>query len=104
MREGILRIFARDLRQASRHQADAYTWARAWRLKFDFHRHQRAGGYRDLFHDEDYIKAFLQILGADDYPRQREYAPKLRDAVDAHCPVLDLFANATPVSASVRKG
>lgn len=37
-------------------------------------------------------------------PETEERYNDLRAAVDAHCPVLDLFANATPVTASVTKG
>ncbi len=37
-------------------------------------------------------------------PETQERYDELRAAVDAHCPVLDLFANPTPVSAVVRKG
>ena len=36
-------------------------------------------------------------------PESQERYEELRAAVDAHCPVLDLFANATPVTTSVRK-
>ena len=37
-------------------------------------------------------------------PETEERYNELRDAVDAHCPVLDLFVNATPVSVTVSKG
>jgi len=37
-------------------------------------------------------------------PETEERYNELRAAVDAHCPVLDLFANPTPVTASVTKG
>jgi len=37
-------------------------------------------------------------------PETEERYTQLRDVVDQHCPVLDLFANATPVSATVTKG
>ena len=36
-------------------------------------------------------------------PESDERYQQLRDAVDAHCPVLDLFANPTPVKVSVSK-
>ncbi len=36
-------------------------------------------------------------------PESAERYEELKAAVDAHCPVLDLFANPTPVSAVVRK-
>lgn len=36
-------------------------------------------------------------------PETQERYDELRDAVDAHCPVLDLFANPTPVSVTVAK-
>ena len=37
-------------------------------------------------------------------PETQERYTELRDVVDQHCPVLDLFVNATPVSATVTKG
>ncbi|MES1169994.1 MAG: OsmC family protein, partial [Leifsonia sp.] len=36
-------------------------------------------------------------------PETEDRYQQLRAAVDAHCPVLDLFANPTPVSTGVRK-
>lgn len=36
-------------------------------------------------------------------PETAERYEELKAAVDAHCPVLDLFANATPVATTVRK-
>lgn len=36
-------------------------------------------------------------------PETQERYEQLRDAVDANCPVLDLFANPTPVSVTVAK-
>lgn len=36
-------------------------------------------------------------------PESQERYQQLREAVDAHCPVLDLFANPTPVTTEVRK-
>ena len=36
-------------------------------------------------------------------PETEERYQELRDAVDAHCPVLDLFKNATPVTVTVAK-
>jgi uncharacterized OsmC-like protein len=36
-------------------------------------------------------------------PETAERYEQLKNAVDAHCPVLDLFANATPVEVSIRK-
>ncbi|HEV7624112.1 MAG TPA: OsmC family protein [Amnibacterium sp.] len=36
-------------------------------------------------------------------PETAERYEELKAAVDAHCPVLDLFANPTPVTASIRK-
>lgn len=46
------------------------------------------------------IRLVITITGPETLERYEE----LRAAVDAHCPVLDLFANPTPVSAVVRKG
>jgi putative redox protein len=37
-------------------------------------------------------------------PETEQRYQQLRDAVDAHCPVLDLFANPTPVSIGISKG
>ncbi len=37
------------------------------------------------------------------WPETQERYEQLRDAVDVNCPVLDLFANATPVSVTVAK-
>ena len=37
-------------------------------------------------------------------PETQERYTELRDVVDQHCPVLDLFVNATPVSATIVKG
>ncbi|CAN5336594.1 OsmC family protein [soil metagenome] len=37
-------------------------------------------------------------------PESDERYQQLREAVDAHCPVLDLFANPTPISVTVSKG
>lgn len=37
-------------------------------------------------------------------PESAERYQELKDVVDAHCPVLDLFANPTPVSVSIAKG
>lgn len=37
-------------------------------------------------------------------PETQERYDELRDAVDAHCPVLDLFANPTPIITRVVKG
>lgn len=45
------------------------------------------------------VRLTISITG----PETEERYQQLRDAVDAHCPVLDLFANETPVSAVVRK-
>ena len=36
-------------------------------------------------------------------PETQQRYEQLRDAVDVNCPVLDLFANATPVSVTVAK-
>ncbi|MHB1171585.1 MAG: OsmC family protein [Lacisediminihabitans sp.] len=46
------------------------------------------------------VRLSITITG----PETEERYQELRAAVDAHCPVLDLFANPTPVSVSVRKG
>lgn len=46
------------------------------------------------------IRLVITITG----PESEERYQELRAAVDAHCPVLDLFANPTPVSSVVRKG
>ena len=46
------------------------------------------------------IRLVITLTG----PETEERYQELRATVDAHCPVLDLFANATPVSAVVQKG
>ncbi|HEY8591053.1 MAG TPA: OsmC family protein [Naasia sp.] len=45
------------------------------------------------------IRLAVSITGPEELGRYEE----LKDAVDAHCPVLDLFANPTPVSTTIRK-
>jgi putative redox protein len=45
------------------------------------------------------VRLNIEIAG----PETEERYQQLRDAVDAHCPVLDLFANATPVTTTVSK-
>lgn len=46
------------------------------------------------------VRLAITITGPETDARYEE----LRAAVDAHCPVLDLFANPTPVSVTVAKG
>jgi uncharacterized OsmC-like protein len=46
------------------------------------------------------VRLAITVRGPESEERYRE----LRDVVDTHCPVLDLFANATPVSVEVSKG
>ncbi len=46
------------------------------------------------------VRLAITIDGPETEARYQE----LREVVDAHCPVLDLFANATPVSVTVAKG
>ena len=55
------------------------------------------GGPRAGFTD---IRLAITITG----PETQERYDDLRAAVEAHCPVLDLFVNATPVRATVTKG
>jgi uncharacterized OsmC-like protein len=45
------------------------------------------------------VRLQISITG----PESEERYQQLREAVDAHCPVLDLFANPTPVLVSVAK-
>ena len=45
------------------------------------------------------VRLDIRITG----PESEERYQELRAAVDEHCPVLDLFANPTPVSVAVRK-
>jgi len=45
------------------------------------------------------VRLQISITG----PETEERYQELRSAVDAHCPVLDLFANPTPVSITVSK-
>ena len=46
------------------------------------------------------VRLTITITG----PESDERYQELRVAVDNHCPVLDLFANETPVSVTVAKG
>jgi putative redox protein len=46
------------------------------------------------------VRLAVTITGPETDARYQQ----LREAVDAHCPVLDLFTNATPVSVTVTKG
>lgn len=46
------------------------------------------------------VRLAITITG----PETDERYQQLREAVDAHCPVLDLFANPTPVTIAVTKG
>jgi len=46
------------------------------------------------------VRLAITITG----PEPEERYQELREAVDAHCPVLDLFQNPTPVSVTVAKG
>ena len=46
------------------------------------------------------VRLAITITGPETEGRYQE----LREVVDAHCPVLDIFANPTPVSISVAKG
>lgn len=54
-------------------------------------------GVRAGFSD---IRLDITLTGPESHERYQE----LRDVVDKHCPVLDLFANPTPVSVAVGKG
>lgn len=45
------------------------------------------------------IRLNVRVTG----PETEERYQQLREAVDAHCPVLDLFANPTPVSVTISK-
>lgn len=46
------------------------------------------------------VRLAITVTGPESSARYQE----LRDVVDAHCPVLDLVANATPVTSTVTKG
>ena len=45
------------------------------------------------------VRLHVELTG----PETQERYESLRDAVDAHCPVLDLFQNPTPVTTTVAK-
>ena len=47
--------------------------------------HGRAGGYRDLFHDDGYVRAFLRIVGVDAFPEKKRYGGALAAALDHFC-------------------
>lgn len=60
---------------------------------------------RRLFGIDETVRAgfsAVRLVVTIDGPESPERYAELRDAVDAHCPVLDLFANPTPVSVEVR--
>ena len=60
---------------------------------------------RRLFGIDETVRAgfsAVRLVVTLDGPESPERYAELRDAVDAHCPVLDLFANPTPVSVEVR--
>ena len=62
---------------------------------------------RKLFGIEESVRAGFSEVRLDitiTGPESEERYQYLREVVDAHCPVLDLFANPTPVVATVRKG
>ena len=62
---------------------------------------------RRLFGIDESVRAGFSEVRLDirlSGPESDERYQQLKDVVDAHCPVLDLFANATPVKVSVSKG
>jgi uncharacterized OsmC-like protein len=61
---------------------------------------------RRLFGIDETVRAGFTEVGLQisiTGPESEERYQQLREAVDAHCPVLDLFANPTPVLVSVAK-
>lgn len=61
---------------------------------------------RRLFGIEESVRAgfgAVRLHVVIDGPESEDRYQDLRNAVDAHCPVLDLFANATPVSVTIAK-
>jgi uncharacterized OsmC-like protein len=62
---------------------------------------------RGFFGVDDTVRpGFKEIRGSVrfDSPAPLEDLQRLKDIVDAHCPVLDLFRNATPVRLDVAQG
>jgi uncharacterized OsmC-like protein len=62
---------------------------------------------RRLFGIDESVRAGFSAIRLDisiSGPESAERYNDLREAVDAHCPVLDLFANPTPISVTVAKG
>jgi putative redox protein len=62
---------------------------------------------RRLFGIEESVRAGFGAVRLDvriTGPETLERYEELKDAVHAHCPVLDLFENPTPVTTTVRKG
>lgn len=47
--------------------------------------HNLHGGFSNLFHDDNYVKALLEIAGANAYTRKDAYASKLEAAVEKFC-------------------
>ncbi len=61
---------------------------------------------RKLFGIEEGVRAgfgAVRLVVTVDGPETEERYQQLKDAVDAHCPVLDLFANPTPVAVILEK-
>jgi uncharacterized OsmC-like protein len=61
---------------------------------------------RKLFGFEEGVRAGFQDIHFDvtvTGPESEERYQELQAAVDAHCPVLDIIANPTPVTGSIRK-
>lgn len=61
---------------------------------------------RRLFGIDETVRAgfgAVRLAIAISGPESQERYDELREVVDAHCPVLDLFANPTPVSVTVTK-
>ncbi|MGV8857530.1 OsmC family protein [Rhodoglobus sp.] len=62
---------------------------------------------RGLFGIDDTVRngfGGIRLLTTITGPESQERYDELREAVDAHCPVLDLFANPTPITTRVVKG
>ncbi|CAN5465446.1 OsmC family protein [soil metagenome] len=62
---------------------------------------------RRLFGIDETVRAGFGAIRLDvtiSGPESNDRYQELRNAVDAHCPVLDLFANPTPVSVTIAKG
>ena len=54
--------------------------------------HGNHGGARELFRDDDYTRGMLRLIGADGYPKRRNYQAQLSEVLDRYCRGLNVTA------------